>query len=31
LSCGHSWDERIERGIARLGALVTEATERAKV
>jgi DNA-binding transcriptional MocR family regulator len=25
LSCGHSWDDRMERGIARLGALVTEA------
>ena len=30
LSCGHSWDERIERGIARLGALVTEATGRGR-
>jgi DNA-binding transcriptional MocR family regulator len=28
LSCGHSWNERMERGIARLGALVTEAMER---
>jgi len=25
LSCGHSWDARIERGVMRLGALVTEA------
>jgi DNA-binding transcriptional MocR family regulator len=25
LSCGHSWDTRMERGIARLGALATEA------
>jgi len=25
LSCGHTWDNRIERGVARLGALVTEA------
>ena len=25
ISCGHSWDARIERGVARLGALATEA------
>jgi DNA-binding transcriptional MocR family regulator len=30
LSCGHSWDDRMERGIARLGALVTEAIERGR-
>jgi DNA-binding transcriptional MocR family regulator len=30
LSCGHSWDDRMERGIARLGALVTEAVERGR-
>jgi DNA-binding transcriptional MocR family regulator len=30
LSCGHSWDQRIERAIARLGALVTEAKERGR-
>jgi DNA-binding transcriptional MocR family regulator len=25
ISCGHSWDARIERGVARLGALAAEA------
>ena len=25
ISCGHSWDARIERGVARLGALTAEA------
>ena len=30
LSRGHSWDKRIERGVARLGALVTEAIERVR-
>ena len=25
LSCGHTWDKRIARGVARLGALVTDA------
>jgi DNA-binding transcriptional MocR family regulator len=25
LSCGHSWDARIERGVSRLGALASEA------
>jgi DNA-binding transcriptional MocR family regulator len=30
LSCGHSWDARIERGVARLGALATEALGRAR-
>jgi DNA-binding transcriptional MocR family regulator len=25
LSCGHTWDSRIARGVARLGALVTDA------
>lgn len=28
LSCGHTWDARIERGVARLGALVTETLAR---
>ena len=28
LSCGHTWDFRVERGIARLGALVTDALQR---
>ena len=30
LSCGHSWDERIERGVTRLGALATEAMGRGR-
>ena len=30
LSCGHSWDERIERGVTRLGALATEALGRGR-
>jgi DNA-binding transcriptional MocR family regulator len=30
LSCGHSWDDRMERGIARLGALVAETIERGR-
>jgi len=30
LSCGHSWDERIERGVMRLGALATEAMGRGR-
>jgi DNA-binding transcriptional MocR family regulator len=30
LSCGHSWDARIERGVARLGALATEALGRSR-
>jgi DNA-binding transcriptional MocR family regulator len=30
LSCGHSWSPRIERGVVRLGALVTEAMERGR-
>jgi DNA-binding transcriptional MocR family regulator len=30
LSCGHSWDERIERGVERLGVLVAEATGRSR-
>jgi DNA-binding transcriptional MocR family regulator len=30
LSCGHSWDARIERGVTRLGALVTEAMARSR-
>jgi DNA-binding transcriptional MocR family regulator len=28
LSCGHTWDSRIERGVARLGALVTDALQQ---
>jgi len=28
LSCGHTWDARVERGIDRLGALVTDALQR---
>ncbi|MBV8840786.1 MAG: PLP-dependent aminotransferase family protein [Alphaproteobacteria bacterium] len=28
LSCGHTFDERIERGVARLGALVADALEQ---
>jgi DNA-binding transcriptional MocR family regulator len=30
LSCGHSWDARIERGVTRLGALVTDALARSR-
>ncbi|MBV9566066.1 MAG: PLP-dependent aminotransferase family protein [Bradyrhizobium sp.] len=29
ISCGHTWDARIERGVARLGALVAEALAKA--
>jgi DNA-binding transcriptional MocR family regulator len=30
LSCGHSWDGRIERGVMRLGALAAEALGRSR-
>jgi DNA-binding transcriptional MocR family regulator len=30
LSCGHAWDERIERGVARLGALAAEALTQSR-
>jgi DNA-binding transcriptional MocR family regulator len=30
LSCGHTWDARIERGVARLGALAAEALAHAR-
>lgn len=30
LSCGHSWDARIERGVTRLGALATEALTKSR-
>ena len=30
LSCGHTWDARIERGVMRLGALVSEALARSR-
>jgi DNA-binding transcriptional MocR family regulator len=31
LSCGHSWDARIERGVMRLGALATQALGRSRL
>jgi DNA-binding transcriptional MocR family regulator len=30
ISCGHTWDGRIERGVARLGALVAEALKNSR-
>jgi DNA-binding transcriptional MocR family regulator len=30
VSCGHSWDARIERGVARLGALAAEALAKSR-
>jgi DNA-binding transcriptional MocR family regulator len=30
LSCGHAWDQRIERAVARLGSLFTEVTGRGR-
>lgn len=30
ISCGHSWDARIERGVARLGALAAEALAKTR-
>ena len=30
LSCGHTWNERIERGVVRLGALAADAMRRGR-